>query len=367
MGKYKHIIFTLLVVLLSVVSGTSAHASKKVRLNYTKKTIYVNETTTIKLLNNKKSVKWSTSNKNIKIISKSKKSAKIKAVKKGTSYLKVKVDKKTYKCKITVKKRKEETTENTTEVTTEQEIYEVISIDLDKDVFTMYEQEERSISYSIFPSYATNKNTTFTSSNTNVATVDNLGKVKAVSKGECTITLKCGSCSASLTVYVYPNIGKRTNPLSAYEENTIDVYDGHDNLGEFKVQLVDLKEGDDVPQYILDEEFNDKPTNTQEYVYMVFKIDYISGEKEVATFNIVNYLSNFFNSQSNVIIEPKGYAYNIDEPSLGYDSVLYPGGSITCVNAIILEKSVMPFTYRIPTGYDLENSDYIYTWFTTKK
>lgn len=103
MGKYKHIIFTLLVVLLLVVSGTSAHASKKVRLNNTKKTIYVNETATIKLLNNKKSVKWSTSNKNIKIISKSKKSAKIKAVKKGTSYLKVKVDKKTYKCKISIK------------------------------------------------------------------------------------------------------------------------------------------------------------------------------------------------------------------------------------------------------------------------
>lgn len=121
MGKYKHVIFTSLLVILLVVCGTSAHASKKVRLNYTKKTIYVNETATIKLLNNKKSTKWTTSNKKIKIISKSKKSAKIKAVKEGTSYLKVKVDKKTYKCKITVKKERkaEETTENTTEKTTE--------------------------------------------------------------------------------------------------------------------------------------------------------------------------------------------------------------------------------------------------------
>lgn len=121
MGNYKHFIFTSLLVLLLVVCGTSAHASKKVRLNCTKKTIYVNETATIKLLNNKKSAKWSTSNKNIKIISKSKKSAKIKAVKEGTSYLKVKVEKKTYKCKITTKKERlaEETTEKATENTIE--------------------------------------------------------------------------------------------------------------------------------------------------------------------------------------------------------------------------------------------------------
>lgn len=107
MRRTKKMAVVLLAFLLCLVTliPTNVQAKKKVKLNSTKKTIYVGNTCTIKLLNNSKSVKWSTSNKNIKITKKSKKSATIKGVKNGTSYLKAKVGKKTYKCKVMIKKK----------------------------------------------------------------------------------------------------------------------------------------------------------------------------------------------------------------------------------------------------------------------
>lgn len=81
-----------------------ANAASKVKLSATKKTMYVGKTTKITLKNNKKKVKWSVSNGKVKIVKSTKQYVKIKAVKKGTVTLKAKVGKKTYKCKITVKK-----------------------------------------------------------------------------------------------------------------------------------------------------------------------------------------------------------------------------------------------------------------------
>ena len=80
----------------------------KIKLDSKKKTINVGDSCVVKLLNNKKKVKWSVSNKNIRITKKNKKQAKIKGVSSGSAYLKAKVGGKTYKCKITVKKKKVE-------------------------------------------------------------------------------------------------------------------------------------------------------------------------------------------------------------------------------------------------------------------
>lgn len=101
------IVLFLVVMIATVILPTSTDAAKKVKLQTTKKTLYVGKTAKIKLLNNSKKVKWSVSNKKIKIVKKTKKYAKIKAVKKGTSYLKAKVGKKVYKCKVLVKEEKQ--------------------------------------------------------------------------------------------------------------------------------------------------------------------------------------------------------------------------------------------------------------------
>lgn len=113
MKKIKIIIIAMALVLLLPIN---VNAAPKVKLSSTKKTIEVGKTVKISLKNNKKKVKWSVSNGKIKIVKKTNKYAKIKAIKKGTATLKAKVGKKTYKCKITVKKSNKKQEENNEEV-----------------------------------------------------------------------------------------------------------------------------------------------------------------------------------------------------------------------------------------------------------
>lgn len=369
-GK-SNILIKLLFLFIVLIFNTTTFAARNVKLNTQNKTVYVGDSYTIKLLNNNKTVKWSVSNKNVKIIKRSKKSLKIRALKKGSTVVKAKVGKKIYKCKIKIKENEVENTEDEKteeeKKIIEEEIVEVIYIDVDKTNYTMFVGDERNIVYSIFPDDATNKNVSFVSSDANVASVDSYGRVKAVSKGKCIITVKCGNCSDTLNVNVYENVGKREKPISAYKETIVELYDYDEKIGDFKIQLLDYLNGDNVPQSILKDEFNDQPTSSQEYVYLIFEIEYLRGEKEVSTMEVINYLSNFFNAQSNVKLEPKGYAYNTDDLDLSYNTILYPGGSVKCSQAFIYEKKDLPLTYRIETGYDYENSDYVYTWFTTVK
>ena len=127
--KKKRILKTIAILLVAILLlPSNVYAKKKVKLSNTKKTVTVGKTATIKLLNNSKSVKWSTTNGKIKIIKKTKKYAKIKGVKAGNAYLKAKVGGKTYKCKVTVKKPANNTTQKvTTEQTTEEIIVEEIT------------------------------------------------------------------------------------------------------------------------------------------------------------------------------------------------------------------------------------------------
>lgn len=201
MRKLRQLLIVLMFIMISIAFlPQNAHAAKKVKLNATKKTLYVGKTATIKLQNNSNKVKWSTSNKKIKITKKTKKSAKIKALKKGTSYLKAKVGKKTYKCKITIKqKAKEESTQETTEETTEEIPVEDIVVE---NTITLKEGEVHKISYRIIPENATNTTVSFSSSDTTVATVDANGNVKGINIGECNIKVVCDGITAYVSVIV---------------------------------------------------------------------------------------------------------------------------------------------------------------------
>ena len=105
MERTKKFLAVVLALVLSIsllpTTGVSA-ASKKVKLNKTKATIYVGKTVTLKLKNNKKKVKWSTSNKKVATVTKK---GKVKGKKAGKATITAKVGKKKYKCKITVKKK----------------------------------------------------------------------------------------------------------------------------------------------------------------------------------------------------------------------------------------------------------------------
>ena len=101
MGKFKKLCAIVMVIVLAFsVTPDSVFAAKKAKISKTKATIYVGKTIKLKVKNNKKKVKWSTSNKKVAKVSKK---GKVKGIKAGKATITAKVGKKAYKCKITVK------------------------------------------------------------------------------------------------------------------------------------------------------------------------------------------------------------------------------------------------------------------------
>ena len=132
-----------------------------------------------------KNVTWTSSDSNVATVA----NGKVTAVKAGTATITVKTEdgNKTATCTVTVKAK----------------TYPVESVTLDKTSVELTEGEETTLTATVSPANATNKNVTWTSSDSNVATVAN-GKVTAVKAGTATITVKTedGNKTATCTVTV---------------------------------------------------------------------------------------------------------------------------------------------------------------------
>lgn len=117
-----------------------------------------------------KDIEWSSSDPSIATVDNN---GKVKAIKEGecSIYAKTK-DEKTAECKIVVKP------------------IEVESICLDINEKTLEEGEEFTLTATITPETATYKDIEWSSSDPNIATVDDNGKVKAIKEGECSIYVK---------------------------------------------------------------------------------------------------------------------------------------------------------------------------------
>lgn len=83
----------------------------------------------------------------------------------------------------------------------------VESITLDRSEITMTEGESTSLTATVKPDNATDKTVTWSSSNTNVATVNN-GVVKAISQGAATITARAGTLEAKCQVTISNSVPK---------------------------------------------------------------------------------------------------------------------------------------------------------------
>lgn len=96
------LILILLAGLIAVPGIAQAKSSKKIGLNQTSVTLTVGKTTTLKLKNAPKGKKvvWSSSDKKIAAVSKK---GKVTAKKSGTAVITAKCEKKSYKCKVTVR------------------------------------------------------------------------------------------------------------------------------------------------------------------------------------------------------------------------------------------------------------------------
>lgn len=81
-------------------------------------------------------------------------------------------------------------------------VIEVTSVVLDKTTLDLKIGDTAKLTATVSPSDATDKTVAWSSSNSNVATVDNNGNIRAVSDGNATITAKSGSKNATCSVRV---------------------------------------------------------------------------------------------------------------------------------------------------------------------
>lgn len=149
-----------------------------------------------------KTVIWSSSNLSIASVS----DGKVTALKAGKATIIVKSDDggKTATCEVTVNAK----------------VYPVTGVTLDKTSATITEGDELTLTATVNPDNATNKNVTWSSSDNAVASVSN-GKVTALKAGKATITVKTddggrtATCEITINAKVYPVTGVTLDKTSA--------------------------------------------------------------------------------------------------------------------------------------------------------
>ena len=154
----------LLMVLLIGVTPRKAEAA--VRLNKSSATIGIYQTITLKVTGTNAKVKWKSSNKKVATVSSR---GVVTGRKKGTATITAKVKGKKYKCRVTV-------------------IQRVTKIKLNRFAVVMKKGGSMGLKATVSPWNADNKSVTWRSSNPKVVTVNKYGAVKAVGKGNATIT-----------------------------------------------------------------------------------------------------------------------------------------------------------------------------------
>ena len=127
-----------------------------------------------------KTVTWSTSNESVVAVDQT---GKVTAVAGGEADITAKAGEETATCVVTVS-------------------VPVSSVTLSKQSLTLVEGESETLVVTVNPEDATDKTVTWSSSNAQIATVDQNGKVTAVKEGTTTITVNAGDKSASCVVTV---------------------------------------------------------------------------------------------------------------------------------------------------------------------
>ena len=159
-----------------------------------------------------KNVTWTSSDTEVATVEE----GKVTAVKAGTATITVKTEDgdKTAACEVTVKENG----------------YPVESVSLDKTSMELTEGDEATLTATVTPDNASNKNVTWSSSNTEVATVEN-GKVTAVKAGTAIITVrtddgdKTATCEVTVKEKVFPvesvSLDKTSMELTEGDEATL--------------------------------------------------------------------------------------------------------------------------------------------------
>lgn len=168
MKKKKTCIITMLfAIVITMLAATSTYAAKsKVKLNITKKTVYMDSTFKLKA-STKEKVTWKSSDKKVATVDKK---GNVHAVNKGKAVITATVagSKAKAKCTVNVKAAKVKVTLNIKEK-------------------TIYVKNKLKLKAKVTAKTGISKNVKWVSDNRKVATVDSKGNVKAVSAGIATI------------------------------------------------------------------------------------------------------------------------------------------------------------------------------------
>ena len=128
-----------------------------------------------------KAVTWATSNAQVATVE----NGKVTAIAEGEAIVTAKAGEKEAACKVTVKMG----------------VVAVESVSLNKTVLSLEPGQSETLTATVLPENATDKTVTWTTSNAQVATVEN-GKVTAVAEGETIVTAKAGEKEATCKVTV---------------------------------------------------------------------------------------------------------------------------------------------------------------------
>ncbi len=212
----------------------------------------------------------------------------------------------------------------------------------------------------------TKEKITWRSSKKSIASVNSKGRVKAKKIGTAKITARIAGQKLTCKVTVTGSAtdtksGGRLNPLSAYDEHTINYYEDGRKIGTFKIQLQAFESGNKANRRVLANDANTVPTSSQEYLYFQFQIKYVSGTEVIDAKDLFSYYYNIYDSTGTTQLENIDWGFYFELMEDLSDVTLAPGNTSKCSKAVLVNKGNTPVLYRIRTG---KNS---YTWFSTEQ
>lgn len=309
-------ILSIMIIALLVVTAVPIQAEAAVKISATKKTLYVGQSTTLKVTGTKKKVKWSSTNKKVATVTQK---GKVKAKQAGITTIKAVVAKKVLKCNVKVE-----------------------------------EKEQNPLPETPSPSNTSKPEETPSQSQTPSPTPE------ITPTPEPTPTL-------IPTPEPTPEPGSKEKPLSGYEEFESEVYRYEKNMGKFKIRLIDYKEGEEAYNLVKNNTFNEKPRETQEYIYFKFELSHLSGDVLAEAVDIINWPICLYRKGSDEPIKIEGFGVLFEDVQSFSSTKLDAGESAICSMAFLVRKREEPVIYNILTGYDEKTYKYQYKWFTTER